>query len=114
VLLIEDRDYFIYSVCNRPDRKPANFIPQIDKMFKRYFKSDSLWFSETLHAVQDGDAGRTFIIFGPVAARHVCTKNETLAELLDGVCNGLKKRVADAKLVLNERKKLKICILQDN
>jgi fatty acid synthase subunit beta len=98
VLLIEDRDYFIYSVCNRPDRKPTNFIPQIDKMFKRYFKSDSLWFSETLHAVQDGDAGRTFIIYGPVAAQHVRTKNETLAELLDGVCNGLKKRVADAKL----------------
>ena len=75
------------------DRKPVNFITQIDKLFKRYFKSDSLLYSETLHAVKDGDAHRTFIIHGPVAARHVCKKNETVAGFLDGICDGLKQKI---------------------
>jgi enoyl reductase-like protein/3-oxoacyl-ACP reductase-like protein/acyl dehydratase len=90
-LLIEDQDYFISSVCGRPDRKPVNFILQIDKLFKRYFKSDSLWFSEALNAVPGGDAQRTFIIYGPVAARHVLQKDETIKDLLDGVNNGVKQ-----------------------
>eukprot|EP00929_Paragymnodinium_shiwhaense_P001272 TRINITY_DN10149_c0_g1_i3.p1 TRINITY_DN10149_c0_g1~~TRINITY_DN10149_c0_g1_i3.p1 ORF type:complete len:3547 (-),score=1103.08 TRINITY_DN10149_c0_g1_i3:264-10487(-) len=96
LLLINDQDYFVGSVCLRADRKPVNFITQIDKNFKRVFKQDSLWQSENLHTVVDRDAARTFIIYGPVAARHVRRKDETLAELLDGVNDGVKALVKKA------------------
>jgi enoyl reductase-like protein len=93
-LLIEDQDFFVGSVCGRFDRKPVNFISRIDQMFKRNFKGDSLWYSECLNAVVENDAERTFIIYGPVAAQHVNSKEETIKDVLDEINNGVKQRIA--------------------
>lgn len=89
VLAAADVDYFISSICGIPTRKPINFIPEISAMFKRYFKSDSLWYSEQIEAVPGFDAEKAFIISGPVATKYTIRKNESIKELLDGIRDGI-------------------------
>jgi fatty acid synthase subunit beta len=89
VLAAADVDYFINSICGIPTRKPINFIPEISPMFKRYFKSDSLWYSEQGEAIPGYDADKSFIIGGPVAAKYIMKKDETIKEIMDGIKNGI-------------------------
>ncbi|KAH6651491.1 fatty acid synthase [Truncatella angustata] len=84
----EDADYFI-QLCRRPGQKPVPFIPALDEHFESWFKKDSLWQSEDLDAVMDQDAGRTFILHGPVAARQTCQIDEPVADVLNGINNGV-------------------------
>jgi fatty acid synthase subunit beta len=89
VLVVADVDYFHNSICGIPTRKPINFIPAISTMFKRYFKSDSLWYSEQVEAVPGYDAEKAFIISGPVAAKYIGTKEESVADVLNGIRDGV-------------------------
>lgn len=84
----EDINYFIH-LCRRPGQKPVPFIPALDDQFETWFKKDSLWQSEDLEAVVGQDAGRTFILHGPVAARQTGQVDEPVAEVLDGINNGV-------------------------
>merc|ERR1719272_780578 len=89
LLLAADVDYFLANTCGVPTRKPINFIPGISPMFKRYFKTDSLWYSEIVEAVPGFEAERSFIICGPVATKYNKIKNETVKEVLDGINDGM-------------------------
>lgn len=80
----EDAHYFM-QLCRRPGQKPVPFIPALDDKFETWFKKDSLWQSEDVDAVVDQDAGRTFILHGPVAARQTCQIDEPVADVLNGV-----------------------------
>ncbi|KAK6086189.1 fatty acid synthase [Seiridium cupressi] len=88
LLSSEDADYFI-QLCRRPGQKPVPFVPALDDQFETWFKKDSLWQSEDLEAVVDQDAGRTFILHGPVAARQTCQVDEPVADVLNGINNGV-------------------------
>lgn len=70
----EDIDSFLI-LCQQPGQKPVPFIPTLDVNFQTYFKKDSLWQSEDLDALVDGDVERTCILHGPVAASHSNTSN---------------------------------------
>ncbi|KAK8057317.1 fatty acid synthase beta subunit dehydratase [Apiospora saccharicola] len=84
----EDAHYFM-QLCRRPGQKPVPFIPALDDSFETWFKKDSLWQSEDIEAVVDQDAGRTFILHGPVAARQTCQIDEPVADVLNGVNDGV-------------------------
>ncbi|KAK8109025.1 hypothetical protein PG984_014826 [Apiospora sp. TS-2023a] len=84
----EDAHYFM-QLCRRPGQKPVPFIPALDDSFETWFKKDSLWQSEDVEAVVDQDAGRTFILHGPVAARQTCQIDEPVADVLNGVNDGV-------------------------
>jgi enoyl reductase-like protein len=58
-------------------------------MFKRWFKSDSLWYSEQVEAIPGYDAEKAFIISGPVAAKYIQTKEESVADVLNGIRDGV-------------------------
>ena len=87
-LCTEDVHYFL-QLCRRPGQKPVPFVPILDDNFETYFKKDSLWQSEDLDAVVGRDAGRTFILHGPVAAKSTCQVDEPVKEVLDGINNGV-------------------------
>ncbi|KAF2998032.1 beta subunit of fatty acid synthetase [Neopestalotiopsis sp. 37M] len=84
----EDVDFFT-QLCRRPGQKPVPFIPALDEHFETWFKKDSLWQSEDLESVIDQDAGRTFILHGPVATRQVRKVDEPVADVLNGINNGV-------------------------
>ncbi|KAM7183863.1 beta subunit of fatty acid synthetase, partial [Naviculisporaceae sp. PSN 640] len=88
LLCSEDVDYF-FQLCRRAGQKPVPFVPALDDNFETWFKKDSLWQSEDVEAVVGQDAGRTFILHGPVAARHTCQVNEPVGEVLDNINNGV-------------------------
>lgn len=87
LLSAEDIDYFI-SLCRQRGRKPVNFVPVIDKDLSYWFKKDSLWQSEDIEAVQDGDVGRVVILQGPMAVRYSTRVNEPVGEILTGIHSG--------------------------
>lgn len=80
---------FFELLCKRPGHKPPPFIPSMDDDFEMWFKKDSLWQSEDLAAVIDGDAGRTCILQGPVAAKYSATVDEPVGDILDGIHRSL-------------------------
>lgn len=91
----EDCDYFL-NLCLRPGQKPAPFVPTLDDKFSYYFKKDSLWQSEDLEAVVDEDVGRTCILHGPVATKYANKVNEPIGDIMNGINDGLiKKLLAD-------------------
>merc|ERR1719199_1564996 len=79
-----------------PRRKPINFVPRIDETFKRYFKADSLWYSEDLASIPGYDIQKAQIIHGPVAAKFITEKDETLKDVLGGIDDVVKKRALEA------------------
>lgn len=87
LLTAEDIDYFI-SLCRQRGRKPVNFVPVIDKDLSYWFKKDSLWQSEDIAAVQDGDVQRVVILQGPLAVRYSARVNEPVADILNGIHSG--------------------------
>lgn len=87
LLSAEDIDYFI-SLCRQRGRKPVNFVPVIDKDLSYWFKKDSLWQSEDVEAVQDGDVQRVVILQGPMAVRYSTRVNEPVGEILHGIHSG--------------------------
>ncbi|KAM7196695.1 fatty acid synthase [Rhypophila sp. PSN 637] len=88
LLCSEDVDFF-FQLCRRAGQKPVPFVPALDDSFETWLKKDSLWQSEHVEAVVDQDAGRTFILHGPVAARHTWQVNEPVGEVLDGINQGV-------------------------
>ncbi|OBR05648.1 Fatty acid synthase [Colletotrichum higginsianum IMI 349063] len=84
LLCPEDVDFFV-QLCRRPGAKPVPFVPVLDDGFETFFKKDSLWQSENLDTVVDQDAGRVFILHGPVAARHTTTIDEPVGDVLDAI-----------------------------
>ncbi|KAK6208579.1 fatty acid synthase [Colletotrichum tabaci] len=84
LLCPEDVDFFV-QLCRRPGAKPVPFVPVLDDGFETFFKKDSLWQSENLDTVVDQDAGRVFILHGPVAARHTTTIDEPVGDVLDEI-----------------------------
>lgn len=90
----EDCDYFLI-LCARPVQKPAPFVPVLDERFEFFFKKDSLWQSEDLEAVVDGDVQRTCILHGPVAAQFTNKVNEPIKEILDSIHDGHIRRLLD-------------------
>ncbi|KAK8022512.1 hypothetical protein PG993_013279 [Apiospora rasikravindrae] len=91
----EDAHYFM-QLCRRPGQKPVPFIPALDDNFETWFKKDSLWQSEDVEAVVGQDAGRTFILHGPVAARQTCHIDEPVADVLNGVNHGVLQHMLQA------------------
>jgi enoyl reductase-like protein/3-oxoacyl-ACP reductase-like protein/acyl dehydratase len=83
----EDVDYFM-GLCLRAG-KPVNFVPVIDGDLPIWFKKDSLWQSEDLEAVPGHDAGRVAILQGPVAALHVATVDEPVADIMGRINKGI-------------------------
>ena len=83
-LCLEDV-HFLLSICRRPHQKPVPFIPALDEHFETWFKKDSLWQSEHLEAVPDQDAGRTFILLGPVAAQQSSLVDESIKYVMDSI-----------------------------
>lgn len=83
----EDCDFFL-QCCARPAQKPAPFVPVLDERFEFFFKKDSLWQSEDLETVFDGDVQRTCILHGPVAAQFTNKINEPIKEILDLIHDG--------------------------
>lgn len=83
----EDCDFFLMC-CANPFQKPAPFVPVLDDRFEFFFKKDSLWQSENLDTVFDGDVQRTCILHGPVAAQFTNKIDEPIKEILDGIHDG--------------------------
>ncbi|CDK24222.1 unnamed protein product [Kuraishia capsulata CBS 1993] len=83
----QDCDFFLSS-CQSPSQKPVPFVPILDERFEFFFKKDSLWQSEDLEAVVDGDVQRTCILHGPVAAKFTNVTEEPIAEILDSIHEG--------------------------
>ncbi|PVU88844.1 hypothetical protein BB561_005677 [Smittium simulii] len=94
VIIIEDKDYFL-ELCAMPERKPAPFVPILDKNFKIWFKRDSLWQSENISAVVDQDVGRVCILQGPVAAQYSTEANEPAKKILDDITSGLIDKIVE-------------------
>lgn len=84
ILTAEDARYFL-EICQRPGQKPVPFVPILDDNFELWFKKDSLWQSEFIEAVVDQDVGRTCILQGPVAVRHIKTLDEPIKQILDSI-----------------------------
>lgn len=83
----EDCDFFLIN-CAARGQKPAPFVPVLDERFEFFFKKDSLWQSENLETVFDGDVQRTCILHGPVAAQFTNKINEPIKDILDNVHEG--------------------------
>ncbi|KAI0130232.1 acyl transferase domain-containing protein [Xylariales sp. AK1849] len=94
LLTTEDVHYFLH-VCRRPGQKPVPFVPALDGNFETWFKKDSLWQSENLEAVADQDAGRTFILQGPVAVQSSSKVDETVEDVMDLVNDRTKSQILD-------------------
>ncbi|KAK5625746.1 hypothetical protein RRF57_001462 [Xylaria bambusicola] len=92
LLDIRDCKYFL-GLCRRSGQKPVPFVPVLDEDFEVWLKKDSLWQSEDLDAVADSDVGRVCILHGPVAARAATVADEPIKDILDGVHQGIAKRL---------------------
>ncbi|KAJ8137415.1 hypothetical protein OY671_009372, partial [Metschnikowia pulcherrima] len=88
----EDCDFFLMC-CAAPGQKPAPFVPVLDERFEFFFKKDSLWQSENLETVFDGDVQRTCILHGPVAAQFTNKIDEPIKEILDNIHDGHIRRL---------------------
>ena len=80
----EDQKFFL-RICQQPGRKPVPFIPVLDENFETWFKKDSLWQSEDVDSLIDGDPQRTCILQGPVAVKYSNRINEPVKDILDGI-----------------------------
>ena len=91
----QDVDYFL-NMCQNPIQKPVPFVPVLDHRFEFFFKKDSLWQSEHLEDVVDGDVQRTCILHGPVAAQYTKKIDEPIQSIMDGIHDGhIKHLLAD-------------------
>ena len=86
-LLYPEDEALLLALFRRRGQKPVPFIPKLDENFETYFKKDSLWQSEDIDAVVECDAQRTCIIQGPVAVRYSRSCNESVKDILDGICS---------------------------
>ncbi|TLD11433.1 hypothetical protein PspLS_11918 [Pyricularia sp. CBS 133598] len=91
-LHLEDVHYLV-AQCQARGMKPVPFVPALDANFETWFKKDSLWQSESLEAVVGQDAGRVLILQGPVATRGVRAVDEPVGQVLDGINDGMVKRL---------------------
>ncbi|KAG9238188.1 fatty acid synthase [Amylocarpus encephaloides] len=92
----QDAQYFL-SLCRRRGQKPVPFVPALDDYFETWFKKDSLWQSEDLAAVPDGDIDRICILQGPVAAKHARIVDEPIKDILDDLHSGFVARLTESK-----------------
>lgn len=87
LLNTEDVHYF-FQICRRQNQKPVPFVPALDQHFETWFKKDSLWQSEDLDAVPGQDAGRTFVLQGPVAVKHIQEVDESVEDVMGAINTG--------------------------
>lgn len=97
----QDAQYFLH-LCQRRGAKPVPFVPILDENFETYFKKDSLWQSEDLATVVDGDVGRVCILQGPVAARYSTAVDEPAGAILDGIHQGHIQRLQQQNIDYQE------------
>ena len=71
-----DKIFFINNVCKKPG-KPVNFVPVVDQDVRRWYKSDSLWFSHD----ERFSADQVLIIPGPEAVKGIHIIDEPIADL---------------------------------
>ncbi|KAI1363876.1 fatty acid synthase beta subunit [Xylaria arbuscula] len=83
----------LLGLFRRNGQKPVPFVPVLDEDFEVWFKKDSLWQSEDLDAVVDGDVGRVCILHGPVAARTPTIADEPIKDILDNIHQGIVQRL---------------------
>jgi fatty acid synthase subunit beta len=95
-LLSEEDEESFLMLCQQRGKRPVPFIPKLDENFETYFKKDSLWQSEDLDALVDGDVERTCILHGPMAASFskAANINRPVAEVLNGMNSGLAEMLA--------------------
>src|SRR6185437_10365536 len=67
-----------------------------------YRVKDSLWQAEDIDAVFDQDPQRVCILQGPVAAKHSRVKDQSIADILGDISNGLIRHVLDNSYDGNE------------
>ncbi|KAJ1722237.1 fatty acid synthase alpha subunit Lsd1, partial [Coemansia biformis] len=84
LLASEDVQFFV-ALCKRRGQKPFPFIPVLDADFGVFLQKDTIWQSEDLDSVVDGDPQRVAIQQGPVAARYSTVANEPVKDILDGI-----------------------------
>ena len=84
-----DKNFFLNKVCKRPG-KPVNFVPVIDADVRRWYKSDSLWYSHD----ERFNADQVLIIPGPEAITGIKRVNEPIAELFSRFANVMKRDLA--------------------
>ena len=90
-----DDVHYLLLIFRRPSQKPVPFVPALDENFETWFKKDSLWQSEDLEAVPDRDAGRTFILQGPVAARQSTAVDQPIKDIMDSINSSSISRMLD-------------------
>ncbi|KAH8585415.1 fatty acid synthase-like protein beta subunit [Bisporella sp. PMI_857] len=77
----------LMALFQRQGVKPVPFIPCLDQDFERWFKKDTLWQSEKIDSVVDGDIQRVLVIHGPVAARFSTVVDEPVKTIMDRICH---------------------------
>ncbi|KAJ2078565.1 fatty acid synthase alpha subunit Lsd1 [Coemansia sp. RSA 988] len=89
---------FFLQLCTRRGQKPVPFVPVLDSNLRRYLMADAWWPAEDLDAVSaaascspEDAAQRVLLRLGPVSAAYVTTVDEDLADILDGIHQGLLK-----------------------
>ncbi|KAF2259032.1 fatty acid synthase-like protein beta subunit [Lojkania enalia] len=77
----------LMALFQRQGVKPVPFIPCLDQDFEKWFKKDTLWQSENIDSVFDGDIQRVLVIHGPVAARFSTIVDEPVKTIMDRICD---------------------------
>ncbi|KAJ2524556.1 fatty acid synthase alpha subunit Lsd1, partial [Coemansia sp. RSA 2049] len=96
-LAAADAQFFVAS-WRAGGQQPAPFIASLDASdFAVALQKSSYWQSEDLAAVVDGDAQRTIIQHGPVAARYSVTVDEPVKDILDGIYRAHVQALLDAE-----------------
>ncbi|KAJ2358849.1 fatty acid synthase alpha subunit Lsd1 [Coemansia sp. RSA 2618] len=89
LLASEDIQFFL-SLCTRAGQKAVPFVPVLDGNFAAYVMRDSFWQMEDLEAVQMDEAEqRVLIPQGVVAAGCSTEANQPLADIMDGISQGI-------------------------
>jgi fatty acid synthase len=94
-----DAEYFLSSICRRPG-KPVNFVPVIDEDVRRWYKSDSLWFSHDPRF----EADQVLIIPGPEAIAGIDREDEPISELFSRFLEDMHTQIEKEPL-LNQKEK---------
>ncbi|KAJ2524354.1 fatty acid synthase alpha subunit Lsd1, partial [Coemansia sp. RSA 2049] len=96
-LAAADAQFFVAS-WRAGGQQPAPFIASLDASdFAVALQKSSYWQSEDLAAVVDGDAQRTIIQHGPVAARYSVAVDEPVKDILDGIYRAHVQALLDAE-----------------
>ncbi|CAK4034468.1 aflB fas-1 fatty acid synthase beta subunit [Lecanosticta acicola] len=110
-VLWPDDVFRLMALFRRRGQKPVPFVPALDERFETWYKKDSLWQSEDVEAVVDGDVQRVLVLQGPVAARHSTEVDESAADILGAISRYFAS--AAQQLLSPEHELLDTCIDHD-